>query len=109
MANSLSITAPATLTVLAGNGTLSSLDAPSGGISVTDPDTPGTLTVQVAASNSSAMLSASGLDGATVSSNGATLSLTGTEAEINAALASLEVIEPGTVTQDVLTLTEPAS
>jgi hypothetical protein len=102
----LDITTPATITVLAGNGTLSSLGAlPPGGISITDPDTAGTITVQVVAGNAGAALSASGLGGATVSSDGATLSLTGTESEINAALASLELIEPGTTTQDVLTLT----
>ena len=106
MTSRLDITTPATITVLAGNGTLSSLAGlPPGSISITDPDTAGTITAQVVAGNASAALSASGLDGATVSSNGATLSLTGTESEINAALASLEVIEPDTATQDVLTLT----
>jgi hypothetical protein len=79
---------------------LSSLGAlPPGGISITDPNTVGTITVQVVAGNASAALSASGVGGATVSSDGATLSLTGTESEINTALASLELIEPGIATR----------
>ncbi len=83
---------------------MSSLDSPQQGISVSGAAT-GTLTVQVIAGNAGAALSASGLAGATVSSNGGTLSLTGTQTEVNAALASLELVEPGSSTRDVLTLT----
>jgi hypothetical protein len=101
----LNISAPATLTVLSGTGTLSSLGVlPPGGVSVSGASS-GTLSLQVIAGNAGSILSASASAGATVSSNGNTLSLTGTQAEVNAALASLELVEPGTATRDVLTLT----
>ena len=64
----------------------------------------GTFTLQVIAGNAGAMLCASASAGATVSSDGNTLSVTGTQAEVNAALASLELVEPGGATGDVLTL-----
>ncbi|OYV34458.1 MAG: hypothetical protein B7Z81_10040, partial [Acidocella sp. 20-61-6] len=103
MTNRLDLSAPATLTVLAGSGTLSSLlTLPPGGITVSDPNTTGTLTVQIAAGNAAAALSASGVGGATVAGTGPTLTLSGTAAQVNAALSSLEVNEPSTVSQDVL-------
>lgn len=112
MTSRLDISAPATLTVLAGSGTLSSLlTLPPGGITVSDPNTTGTLTVQIAAGNAAAALSASGGGGATVSGSGPTLTLSGTAAQVNAALASLEVIEPATASQDLLTISasDPAA
>lgn len=106
MTSRLNFTAPATLTVLAGNGALSSLGARSpGGIFVADPDAGGTLSVQIVAGTAGAALSASAGAGATVTSNGNTLSLTGTALEVNAALDSLELVEPAAATRDVLTLT----
>lgn len=87
-----------------GTGNLSSLASPQQpDISVSGAAS-GTLTVQVIAGNAGAALSASGFAGATVSSTGNTLSVTGTQGQVNAALASLELVEPGTSTRDVLTL-----
>ncbi len=104
--SSLNIDAPATLTVLGGNAALSSLaNAPPGGIVVSDPASPGALNVQIIAGNTGAALSASSLGGATVSTNGNTLSLSGTALQVNTALASLEVNEPAGLARDVLTLT----
>ena len=100
----LNISAPATLTVLDGTETLSSIDVmPPGGVSVSGAAA-GTLALQVIAGNAGAMLSASASAGATVSSDGNTLSITGTEGQVNAALASLELVEPGGATGDVLSL-----
>ena len=104
MTSRLNISAPATLTVLSGTGTLSSIDVlPPGGVSVSGADS-GILAVQVIAGNAGAMLSASAWAGATVSSDGNTLSITGTQGQVNAALASLELVEPSAATRDVLTL-----
>jgi hypothetical protein len=109
MSSRLNISTPATLTVLSGTGTLASLalsslaDGPPSGISVSGA-TSGTLTVQVIAGNASAGLSASGLAGASISENANTLSITGTQTQVNAALASLELTEPGSAATDVLTL-----
>ncbi len=105
MTSSLNIDAPATITVLGGNAALSSLpNIPPGGVLVSDPASPGTLSVQIVAGNSGAALSASSLGGATVSVNANTLSLSGTALQVNTALASLEVAEPATLSHDVLTL-----
>ena len=91
---------------MGGNAVLSSLgNLPPGGIAVTDPASPGTLSVQIVAGNSTAALSASSLGGATVSSNGNTLSLTGTALQVNSALAGLELTESASLSHDVLTLT----
>jgi hypothetical protein len=108
--SSLDITAPATLTVLASNGSLSSLEQiPPEGISIADPDASSRLTLTIVAGNTAAAFSASGTGGATITSNGgsngATLTLSGTVFQVNTALASLELNEPGTATQDTLALT----
>jgi hypothetical protein len=101
--NPLDISGPATLTVLSGTGTLSSLDVlPPGSIAISGAA--GTLNVQVIAGNAAAALSDGATGGATVSANGNTLSVTGTEAQVNVALASLELVELATVASDVLTL-----
>ena len=83
---------------------LSSLGVFQPGISVDDPDTTGTLTVQVVAGNTLASLSASSLGGATVSGTGNTLTITGQAAQVNAALASLELTETASASTDVLSI-----
>lgn len=61
MTGRLDITAPTTITVLAGSGTLSSLDAlPPGGISITDADTTGRLSVELVAGHGTLLATASG-------------------------------------------------
>ncbi len=104
MTNRLEITAPATITVLGGSPTLSSLGVLPPGIAVSGAAA-GTVEVQVQAANAGAVLSASGIAGATVSSGGGSLAITGTAAEVNAALASLEITESALASTDVLTLT----
>lgn len=71
---------------------------------VEDPDTTGTLLVALVAGNPGAVLSASGFAGAVVTSNANMLSLSGTAAEVNAALASLEITEPAGVSGDTISL-----
>ncbi|MDE8346122.1 MAG: hypothetical protein POH28_08130, partial [Acidocella sp.] len=105
MTSNITIAAPATITVLAGDPALSSLGLlPPGGIVVEDPDNKGTLILSMVASNPGAAMSASGFQGATVVSSANTLSLTGTMAQVNAALASLEISEPAGVVLDTLSL-----
>lgn len=102
----LQILAPATLTVLGGSPSLSSLaNLPPGGISVSDGGA-GTLTVQITAANAAAVLSASNAGGALISSSaGDALTITGTALEVNAALASFTDSEPVSATRDTLSLT----
>ena len=111
MTSRLNISAPATLTVLAGNATLSSLEALAPAIVVSDPVAGGTLTVQISAANSGAVLAVGAASGAVVSGAGNLITLTGSAAQVNAALASLEVTEPAGTSADVLRLsaTDPAA
>ena len=98
----IDVSAPATITVLAGTDTVSSLEIlPPGGILVSDPNAAGTLTVQLIAANAGAVLSASG-GGATVTAHGNTLSLTGGVAQVNAALAALLLTEPAGASTDTI-------
>jgi hypothetical protein len=100
----LTIAAPATLTVLAGNPTLSSLATlPPGGVAISGASA-GVMSLRIRATDTAAHVTASGTGGATIVSAGNLLTLTGTELQINSALASLEVTEPLTVSQDALTL-----
>ena len=103
MTSRLNISAPATLTVLTGNATLSSLQDLLPGITVSDPPG-GTLTVVVQAGNSGAVLSAGTLSGNAIT-------LTGSAAQVNAALAGLQLTEPSGTSTDVLSLTasDPAT
>jgi hypothetical protein len=101
----INIAAPSTLVVVAGAPTLSSLGViPQDGVVVIDPDAGGTVTVEIIAGNGGAALTASSLSGATVSASANTLWVTGLVGQVNTALASLEVTEPGTATSDVLTM-----
>jgi hypothetical protein len=93
----LNISAPATLTVLAGNAMLSSQRDLPPGITVND-STGGTLTVTLQAGKAGAVLSAGMLSG-----NAITLS--GSTAQVNAVLAGLQVTEPDSASTDIITLT----
>lgn len=105
MTSRLTLAAPATLTVLEGNGTLSTLeDIPPGGVILSGASAGATISLEMISENAGAELSASSFGGATVSSSGATLALTGTTAELNTALASLEILEPLGASNDVLEL-----
>lgn len=102
MSARLTLTAPATIAVLAGSGAESSLFNIPPGISVSGGA--GAITVQVSAANSTAILSAPSAGG-TVTGGGDLLTITGTEAQVNAALAELQDDETGSQTSDVLLLT----
>ncbi len=105
MTSPITIVTPAGLVVLAGNPTLSSLAALApGGVSIDDPGG-GTLSVTIVAGNAAAWLSASGVAGALVSANGNTLTIQGSAAEVNSALASLELTEPVGAGADDLLIT----
>ncbi len=97
----IDIVSPATITVLAGESSLQSL--PPGGISVSDSLT-GTISVTLAAGNSAAF-SASAADGATISSNANSIIISGLQAEVNAALASLTISEPAGPGTDAISVT----
>ena len=97
--------------MLAGTNTVSSLGAlPPDGISIADPAN-GTLTVQLVAANTGAFLSASGAGGATIGGSGNTLSITGSAAQVNAALATLLITEPTGAATDTIAFsaTDPAA
>ncbi len=95
--------APATITAYA-SGASSLGAAPPGGIYVDDPGS-GTVTLSIVATDTSAAFSASGAGGATVSSNGNTLTITGLAFQVNAALATLEIFEPAGAVSDTIKLT----
>jgi hypothetical protein len=101
----LNLSVPATLTVLA---TLSSIEAAAQGlmtgITVSGAGAADTISVQLVAGNAGASFGIGNADGAIVSSTLNTLSLTGTQAQVNAALASLQLNEPAGVRGDVLSL-----
>jgi hypothetical protein len=88
----IDILTPATIDVLAGDAAVSSLDAlPPYGIEITDPSG-GTFAVTLIAA-AAAGLTASGVAGATIAANADTLTVTGNQAQVDAALASLEITE----------------
>ncbi len=101
----IDILAPATIGVLAGTGTVSSLGELPPEFAVTDPNTNGTITVTLIASNAATVLSAGSAGGATVSSSGNTVAITGDAAQVNAALATLEITEAASATSDIITVT----
>jgi hypothetical protein len=101
--NRIDIIAPATISVLPGE--TSSLDSlPPGGISITDPNS-ATITVTLSAMDYGAAFSASSAGGATVSSSGATITITGLQAQVNAALASLTFNEGTASPPDTISIT----
>ncbi len=105
----ITIAAPTTITVLAGSGTESSLFNIPPAISIADPATPGNITLHVSAANSAAILSATATAGGLVSGAGHSLIIAGTQVQVNAALATLEDVEPASLTTDnlLLTATDP--
>jgi hypothetical protein len=106
MTSRIDIFAPASIAVLGGTAAISPLtELPPGAISLTNPDTGGTVTVTLVTRNAAAGLSAGSAGGATVSANANTLSITGTAAQVNAALATLEITEASAATSDTITIT----
>jgi hypothetical protein len=93
---------PATITAYPSGASSLGADPPQG-IFVQDPGG-GTMTVTIIAGNAGATMSASSLGGATVASQGNTLTLIGIAAQVNAALASLEFFEPAGVSSDFITM-----
>ncbi len=101
----LTLSAPATIAVLAGSGAESSLFNVPPGITVSGPGGTGAVTLQLAAANSTATLAVSTAGGGTQTGSGAHLTITGTAAQVNAALATLQDDETGSQSSDVLLLT----
>jgi hypothetical protein len=100
----LNIAVPATLTVLGGNGTLSSLAGLGPGISISGAAPADMVTLQLVAGNTAATIGVANAGGATLSAQSNTLSLSGTQAQVNAALSGLELLEPADAAPDVLSL-----
>jgi hypothetical protein len=98
----IDIIAPATITVLP--GVTSSLDIiPPDGISITDPNS-APITITLAASNFGAAFSVSSIGGATITGSGATITITGVQAQVNTALASLTIAELPGAPSDTISL-----
>lgn len=104
MTSRLNISVPATLTVLGGNPTLSSLGGPGPGITLSGAAPADTVTVQLVAGNTAASIGVASAAGASILSQANTLSLTGTQIQVNAALAGLMLTEPAGAGNDVLSL-----
>ncbi len=100
----LTLTAPATIAVLAGSGAESSLFNIPPGIAVSGGPSAGAITLQVSAANSTATLSAPSAGG-TVSGGGDLLTIIGTQAQVNAALAGFQDDETGSALTDTLLIT----
>jgi hypothetical protein len=112
MTSRIDMSAPASITVLGGTAAISPLtELPPGTISLTDPNAGGTVTVRLVTRNAAASLSAGSAGGASVSSNANTLSITGTAAQVNAALATLQITEASGATSDdiIITATDPGA
>ncbi len=103
----LDLFAPATITAFAG-GVTSLFTEPPGGIFVQDPGG-GELSLTLTAANAGTSFAASNASGATISTNGNILVISGGAAQVNAALQTLQIFEPGGVTSDHIALvaTEP--
>ena len=109
MTSRLTLSVPATLTVLGGNASLSSLagltlGGPGPGISLSGAGPGDTISLQIMAGNTAASLGLANTSGVTASAQLNTLSLTGTQAQLNLALAGLELTEPVGAAGDVLSL-----
>ncbi len=95
--------APATITAYAGG--VSSLGAaPPNGVLLRDPGG-GTVTLSIVAADAGTAFLASSAGGAGVAINGNTVTLTGLAAQVNAALATLEIFEPAGAANDTISLT----
>jgi hypothetical protein len=101
----LDISAPATIT-LPGPG-LSSLNAlPPGGVTISGAIS-GAVTLTLTAGNPAAAFSASSASGAAIASNANTITITGSQTQVNAALASLTITDPASDTI-LLTASDPS-
>ncbi len=103
MSSRLNISVPATLTVLGGTASLSSLES-GPGITVSGAGVADTIAVTIVAGDTAASIGVGSAGGASVTSHLNTLSLTGTQAQVNLALASLLLTEPANAGSDVLSL-----
>lgn len=106
MTSRLNISVPATLTVLGGTASLSSLEtvAPGPGITLSGAAATDTIALTIVAGDTAASIGVGSAGGATAVSHLNTLSLTGTEAQVNLALAALQLTEPVNAGNDVLSL-----
>ncbi len=104
MSASIYINVPATISSIAGQPSLSSLTGLPAGLAVSDPDPGASLTVLLVAANSAAALTASASGGAAVIANGSTLQISGSAAQVNAALATLEFTEPSGTAADLISI-----
>ncbi len=100
----LTLAVPSTLTVLAGNASLSSLLGPGPGIVLSGAAASDTISLNLVAGNITAKITSSSAAGATIMANANSLSLSGTQAQVDAALASLSLSEPAGGSFDVLSL-----
>ncbi len=104
MSSNISINVPATLASIAEQSSLSSLTGLPASLSVSDPNVGANLTVQLVAANSAASLTASANSGASVIASGNTLQISGSAAQVNAALATLEFTEPSGTASDLISI-----
>jgi hypothetical protein len=108
VSSALTLSVPATMTVLGGTASLSSLEAAAlgfgPGITLSGAAPTSTVALTIVAGDAAASLSVANADGATIKSSLNTLSLTGTQAQINLALAGLQLDEPAAAGSDVLSL-----
>ncbi len=105
MTSRIQITAPATIAALAGTAGISSLGEFPPDLTVTDPNSAGTITVTLIAANAAAVLDAGSAGGATISTTNNTLAITGDMAQVNAALATLQLFEAAGATADTIFIT----
>ncbi len=105
MSSSININVPATITAIDGLPSLSSLFGLPAGLAVSDSNPGASLTVQLVAADGAASLSASAGGGAAVAASGNTLQISGTQAQVNAALAMLEFNEPVGTAADLVAIT----
>ena len=104
MSGIISIKLPATITAIEGQPTLSSLAGLPYGLAVSDPNAGANITLELVAANAAAAMSASATSGATVSANNNTLVISGSQAQVNAALSSLQISEAAGAGTDLISL-----
>ncbi|MDE2458440.1 MAG: hypothetical protein KGL20_04315, partial [Rhodospirillales bacterium] len=105
MSSSININVPATITSIAGLPSLSSLGGLPASLTVADSTPGATITLQLVAANAGASMTASSGGGVSVVANGNTLQISGTAAQVNAALGTLAFTEPSGTASDVISLT----
>ena len=105
VSSSININVPATITSIAGLPSLSSLGGLPASLTVADSTPGATITLQLVAANAGASMTASSGGGVSVVANGNTLQISGTAAQVNAALRTLAFTEPSGTASDVISLT----